>query len=78
MKWERHDRYSQVTDHYSVCAIGSKTGRITYEAWRREKHPLGRLMLAGNLPDALTARLACEADESHIAQGADRESGQAV
>jgi hypothetical protein len=66
VNWERHDKYSQTTEHYSVCATGSKTGRISYEAWRREKHPHGRSMLAGNLSDAATARLVCEDYESRL------------
>ena len=65
MKWRQHDAYSLVSDcgFYSVAKYGSESGRFTYAAWRRVGHPLGRLMLDGNLPDAITAKLACEADE---------------
>jgi hypothetical protein len=52
--------------HYSVCAYGSKKGRITYAAWRTETHPHGRQMIAGNLPDEITAKLVCEDYESRL------------
>jgi len=48
---------------YSVAKIGPLSSRPTYEAWRTLKHPLGRLQLATNLSDAMTAKLRCEADE---------------
>jgi hypothetical protein len=67
LTWRQHDKYSLLSDcgRYSVAKYGSETGRFTYAAWRTQKHPLGRLMLASNLPDAITARLRCEHDEHH-------------
>jgi hypothetical protein len=64
LTWKQHDKYSLVSEctHYSVAKYGSETGRFTYGAWRTQKHPLGRLYLAANLPDAITARLVCEDD----------------
>jgi hypothetical protein len=64
LTWKQLDKYALVSDcgRYSVAKYGSESGRYTYAAWRTQKHPLGRLALAMNLPDAITARLRCEHD----------------
>jgi hypothetical protein len=51
---------------YSVCKIGSESGRFTYSAWRTQSHPSGRFQLSTNLPDATTAKLLCEDYESRL------------
>jgi hypothetical protein len=72
MKWEaakepdgRETKYALASScgRYSVDKYGSATGRMVYGAHRRKGHPLGAGMLAGNLPDALTAKLVCEDDD---------------
>lgn len=65
LTWKQLDKCSLTSTcgKWSVAKIGSGSGRFTYEAWRRAAHPLGRLQLATNLPDAMTARLRCEADD---------------
>ena len=64
LTWKQHDKYALISDcgNYSVAKIGSATGRWSYEAWRRKAHPLGRRLLAGNLPDANTAKAVCDDD----------------
>jgi DNA-binding PadR family transcriptional regulator len=51
-------KYYQISEcgRYTVVAVGSKTGRFTYEAWR------GRFRLDGNLTRE-TAKLRCEHDQ---------------
>jgi hypothetical protein len=63
--WKQHDTHAllSICGSYSVAKYGSESGRFTYAAWRTQTHPLGRLMLAGNLPDANTAKHRCEHDQ---------------
>jgi hypothetical protein len=51
---------------YSVCKIGSESGRFTYSAWLTPTHPCGRFQLSTNLPDANTAKLVCDDYESRL------------
>jgi hypothetical protein len=72
VKWTRVSKYAEKSDcgDWSICAYGSEVaGRFTFGAWRTITHPLGRLMLACNLPDASTARFICEDDDFRIREG---------